>query len=157
MKWRIVQKIEAYEDELEEAQLAAEMAANPEDLRSQKLHSLGADESGNGRTARYAPDRHRSAKSCVKKAADSRPTYRIEVARLARKQLLRLPDKARTAIQAAIDALETDPRPSGVKKLKGSEEYRIRVGDYRIAYSIFDNILLVEVVKVGQRGKFYDE
>ena len=83
--------------------------------------------------------------------------YRITVARPARKQLLQVPDKAKAAIQAAIDALATNPRPSGVKKLKGQEGYRIRVGDYRILYSIFDNVLLVEVVKVGQRGNFYAE
>ena len=57
----------------------------------------------------------------------------------------------------AIDNLAHDPRPSGVKKLKGSPDYRIRVGDYRVIYSIFDVVLLVEIVKVGQRGNFYDE
>jgi len=93
----------------------------------------------------------------VKKASGPATLYQITVTRSARKQLLQIPDKAKAAIQAAIGALATDPRPSGVKKLKGQEGYRIRVGDYRILYSIFDNILLVEVVKVGQRGNFYDE
>lgn len=93
----------------------------------------------------------------MKKAPGPPTVYRIAVTRPARKQLLQVPDKAKGAIQAAIDALAANPRPSGVKKLKGQEGYRIRVGDYRILYSIFNSILLVEVVKVGQRGNFYDE
>lgn len=93
----------------------------------------------------------------MKKTSGPPALYRISVTRPTRKQLLQIPDRAKDAIQAAIDALATNPRPSGVKKLKGQEGYRIRVGDYRILYSIFDNILLVEVVKVGQRGNFYDE
>lgn len=87
----------------------------------------------------------------------SSPVYRIVVTRPAQKQLLRLPKEATDRLQTAIDALAHDPRPSGVKKLKGREGYRIRVGDYRVLYSIFDAVLLVEVVKVGQRGNFYDE
>ncbi len=84
-------------------------------------------------------------------------TYRIAVARSARKQLLTIPSHDRQKVQAAIDDLIHTPRPSGVKKLKGQENYRIRVGNYRILYAIFDNVLLVEIVKVGQRGNFYDE
>ena len=93
----------------------------------------------------------------MKKAIDVPPIYRVAVTRPARKQLLQIPDKAKGIIQAAIDSLTTDPRPPGVKKLKSRAGYRIRVGDYRIMYSIFDAVLLVEVVKVGQRGNFYDE
>lgn len=93
----------------------------------------------------------------MKKAAGSSLIYQITVARPARKQLLQLPDKAKGAIQLAIDGLATDPRPSGVKKLKGQEGYLLRVGDYRILYTISDKVLMVEVVKLGQRGNFYDE
>ena len=85
------------------------------------------------------------------------PVYRIVVTRPAQKQLLKLPKEATDRLQMAIDNLAHDPRPSGVKKLKGSPDYRIRVGDYRVIYSIFDVVLLVEIVKVGQRGNFYDE
>lgn len=93
----------------------------------------------------------------MKQASGNQSTYRVIVTRPARKQLLRLPESAQSAIQAAIDALEHTPRPAGAKKLKGREGYRIRVGDYRVLYAIFDKILLIEVVKVGQRGNFYDE
>lgn len=79
------------------------------------------------------------------------------VARPARKQLLSIPSHDRQKVQSAIDGLIHTPRPSGVKKLRGQENYRIRVGDYRVVYSILDAVLLIEVVKVGQRGNFYDE
>lgn len=93
----------------------------------------------------------------MKKPASSPRIYRIEVARPARKQLLAIPSQDRPKVQAAIDDLSHTPRPSGVKKLKGQESYRIRVGDYRVLYSIFDAVLLVEVLKVGQQGNFYEE
>jgi mRNA interferase RelE/StbE len=87
----------------------------------------------------------------------SPPTYTVKLSRLAQKQLDKLPDAATERIATKLFELATDPRPSGVKKLKGQEGYRIRVGDYRVLYSIFDAVLLVEIVKVGQRGNFYDE
>lgn len=83
--------------------------------------------------------------------------YTVKLAKTAQKQLDKLPDEIVERLTAGIAQLAFDPRPSGVKKLKGREGYRIRVGDYRVMYSIFDNVLLVEVVKVGQRGNFYDE
>lgn len=86
-----------------------------------------------------------------------RPVYRVELTPTARKQLLSLPKQATDKLRLAIDALTLEPRPDGVKKLKGREGYRIRAGDYRVLYSISDAILLVEVVKVGQRGNFYGE
>lgn len=49
-----------------------------------------------------------------------------------------------------------EPRPNGVKKLQGEENtYRIRVGDYRVIYDIFDHILLVKIVDVGHRSQVY--
>jgi mRNA interferase RelE/StbE len=51
-----------------------------------------------------------------------------------------------------------EPRPNGVKKLQGEENsYRIRVGDYRVIYDIFDDILLVKIVDVGHRSKVYKD
>jgi mRNA interferase RelE/StbE len=59
-------------------------------------------------------------------------------------------------LQPKIDDLANDPRPPGVKKLSAEEElYRIRVGNYRIIYAIQDDILLVTVVKVGDRKEVY--
>ncbi|MEH2388914.1 MAG: type II toxin-antitoxin system RelE/ParE family toxin [Nostoc sp.] len=52
--------------------------------------------------------------------------------------------------------LAIEPRPIGVKKLAGEESlYRIRVGGYRVIYQIFDNILLVNVIKVKHRREVY--
>ena len=60
--------------------------------------------------------------------------------------------------ETAIDGLAENPRPDGVKKLKGSEEdlYRIRVGDYRIIYEVYDIRLIVNVVAVAHRREVYE-
>jgi mRNA interferase RelE/StbE len=58
-------------------------------------------------------------------------------------------------ILAKIDALRDDPRPVGVEKLSQLERYRVRQGHYRILYTIADDHLIVEVVKVGHRRDVY--
>nr|WP_230967852.1 type II toxin-antitoxin system RelE/ParE family toxin [Nostoc sp. WHI] len=74
------------------------------------------------------------------------------------KQLKKLSPELQERIQGRIDDLATEPRPNGVKKLKGKESaYRIRVGEYRIIYDIFDDILMVNVVEVGHRSKVYKD
>ncbi len=54
-----------------------------------------------------------------------------------------------------IEALRTEPRPTGVEKLSGQEKYRIRQGVYRILYEIRDTKLIVVVVKIGHRRDVY--
>lgn len=82
--------------------------------------------------------------------------YRVEFDDEAAKQLRKLDKSARSRILLAIDKLETNPRPDGVKKLKGHENrWRIRVGDWRVVYRIEDGLLVVIVVAVGQRDKVY--
>jgi mRNA interferase RelE/StbE len=83
--------------------------------------------------------------------------YQIVLKESARKELLRIPKVAIGKIAHAIDGLEIEPRPLGVKKLKGSEEdlYRIRVGDYRIIYAISDTIRVVNIRKIGHRKDIY--
>lgn len=54
-----------------------------------------------------------------------------------------------------MELLRDDPRPAGVEKLKGSGEYRIRQGDYRIAYTVHEVIRLVRVARVGNRRDVY--
>jgi mRNA interferase RelE/StbE len=55
-----------------------------------------------------------------------------------------------------IDSLSLDPRPPGVKKLKGEEGiYRIRDGDFRIIYKLEDQRLLILVLSVGNRREVY--
>jgi mRNA interferase RelE/StbE len=61
-----------------------------------------------------------------------------------------------SAIKKQIYDLADNPRPHGYKKLKGREGYRIRVGDYRVIYEIFDGVLVVEVVDLGHRKDIYE-
>lgn len=83
-------------------------------------------------------------------------TYRIQVAPAAVRQLRKLDGSASRRVQAAIELLAEEPRPSGAKKLVGGDgEWRVRTGDYRIVYEINDGVLLVLVVAVGHRREVY--
>ncbi|MDZ8025954.1 MAG: type II toxin-antitoxin system RelE/ParE family toxin [Nostoc sp. DedQUE11] len=85
-------------------------------------------------------------------------SYKVEILRGALKQLKKIPSELQERIQIKIDDLATEPRPNGVKKLKGKENaYRIRVGDYRVIYDIFDDLLVVNVVEVGHRRNIYKD
>jgi mRNA interferase RelE/StbE len=82
--------------------------------------------------------------------------YRVLILPRAQRQIASLPLQTRRRISDAIDSLEKNSRPSGVKKLKGAEElYRLRVGDYRVIYAIQDEELLVIVVSAGHRRDVY--
>jgi mRNA interferase RelE/StbE len=82
--------------------------------------------------------------------------YTLQFARPARKELEPLPKKLRESIIAAIEALQDDPRPHGCKKLKGSKNaYRIRVGDYRVVYEVYDDKVVVFIVRVRHRKDAY--
>ena len=67
----------------------------------------------------------------------------------------RLPDEIAGRILARLAGLETDPRPPDVKKLKGRDAWRIRVGDYRVIYEIYDRVLRILVITVGHRREVY--
>lgn len=83
--------------------------------------------------------------------------YRVEYKPAAERDLLALPPDVQRRIRPKIDALADNPRPHGVKKLKGEENtWRIRVGDYRVIYEIHDRILLVLVLRIRHRGSAYD-
>jgi mRNA interferase RelE/StbE len=83
-------------------------------------------------------------------------TYRIQVAPAAVRQLRKLDAPARRRVQAAIELLADQPRPSGAKKLVGGNgEWRVRTGEYRIIYGIHDDFLLVLVVAIGHRRDIY--
>ncbi len=82
--------------------------------------------------------------------------YRISIEPAAQRELSKLPIDMRQDVADAISALANEPRPPGVRKLSGSKSsYRIRVGDYRVLYTIADRILEVIVVKVGNRRDIY--
>lgn len=82
--------------------------------------------------------------------------YKIEVKKSAAKELKSIPSNDLKRILAKIEMLADDPRPVGCIKLTGEEIYRIRQGNYRILYTIEDDILTVFIVKVGHRRDVYD-
>lgn len=73
------------------------------------------------------------------------------------RELGKLPKDVQKRIGKAVDALADIPRPQGCIKLANVEAYRIRVGTYRIIYTIKDDRLVVLVVKIGHRRDVYDE
>ena len=81
--------------------------------------------------------------------------YRIEVRPKVEKALRKLPTRIVQAVRGVIDGLANDPRPQGAKRLTERDEWRIRVGDYRILYLIEDALLVVIVVKIGHRKDVY--
>ena len=81
--------------------------------------------------------------------------YRLEIKKSAVKEIERLPRKDMKAVLDKIESLSDNPRPHDCKKLSAQEKYRVRCGNYRILYSIEDDILIVFVVKVGHRKDVY--
>lgn len=84
------------------------------------------------------------------------PEYQIRITKTAQKQLDKLSDPVANTIIEAIKILSLNPRPGGCKKLKGRSGYRIRQGDYRIIYDIYDKLLVVEVIALGNRKDIYE-
>ncbi len=82
--------------------------------------------------------------------------YSVSIERRAQKALALLPDNAYRRIVNAIDSLMNDPRPPGAKALQGRHSYlRIRVGDYRVMYTVQDDARSVQVIHVGHRRDVY--
>lgn len=82
--------------------------------------------------------------------------HRIEVSPAAARQLKKLDRRVLPQIAAKIDSLAIEPRPRGCEKLSGYRDlYRVRVGDYRIVYAVEDRLVLVVVLKVGDRAEVY--
>lgn len=83
-------------------------------------------------------------------------TYRVEIARRAVKALSALPRREQQRIRAAIDLLADNPRPPGCAAMAGeARAYRVRVGQFRIVYEVFDDRLVIQVVRVGHRREVY--
>jgi len=83
-------------------------------------------------------------------------TYRIELRPAAARALRKLDPVVRPRIQGAIGLLADDPRPPASRPLRGRPGYRVRVGDYRIIYTVADDVLLIAVVTLGHRREVYD-
>ncbi len=81
--------------------------------------------------------------------------YEVRVKRSTEKEMDRLPAKTHDRVAESILNLENNPRPPGCKKLRGVDEYRLRVGSYRILYVIDDLNRIVEIMAVGHRRDVY--
>jgi mRNA interferase RelE/StbE len=84
------------------------------------------------------------------------PEYTVVFARSARKELQALDRTVAARILKRIEALRLEPRPSGCRKLEGTDNlWRIRIGDWRVVYAIDDDRSLVEVSVVRHRREAY--
>ena len=84
-------------------------------------------------------------------------TYKVEIRPAALEFIRKLSPKHQRQIRSKIDGLENNPRPANAEQLRGYADFwRLRSGDYRIIYTIQDQILLVTVVTVGNRGDIYE-
>ena len=82
--------------------------------------------------------------------------YQVLVERSAEKDLKRLTAEVQSRAVVAIRALAKNPRPAGSRKLAGTaNDWRIRVGDYRIIYEIADQIRIVRINRVRHRRETY--
>jgi mRNA interferase RelE/StbE len=83
-------------------------------------------------------------------------SYRLEITGSAEKQLARLPHADRVRVARKIVELASVPRPPGCRQLRGQQDvYRIRVGVYRVIYSIEERRIVVVVLKIGHRKDVY--
>ena len=82
--------------------------------------------------------------------------YKILWKKSAVKELKRVDKQFIPRIISTVESLSNNPLPVGVKKLSGTDIiYRIRIGDYRLIYSLYEKELIIEIVKVGHRKDVY--
>ncbi len=83
--------------------------------------------------------------------------YSVAVKPAARKELEALPDPVLARVVWKLESLADAPRPAGCKKLKGyKDQWRIRIGDWRVVYIIDETVKLVSVVRIAHRRKVYE-
>ena len=83
-------------------------------------------------------------------------TYQVELRPAAVRALRQIDHQDRDRIRGAIALLGEDPRPPSAKALQGRSGLRVRIGDYRIIYTVDDDILVVAVIMLGHRSNVYD-
>ena len=81
--------------------------------------------------------------------------YEVRIVSAAEREMDKLPAAIHKRISRRILTLEDNPRLRGVKKLSGREEYRLRIGDYRILYTVDDKNRVVTIFAVGHRREIY--
>ena len=83
-------------------------------------------------------------------------SYAIIISKSVQKQIDNLPNDVIERVIEKIQNLASEPRPDGIVKLKGSDnEYRIRIGDYRVRYEIDDQSQLVQILQCKHRKDVY--
>jgi mRNA interferase RelE/StbE len=83
-------------------------------------------------------------------------SYRVTLTATAVKERKRIDSVNRQRIDQALRSLQSEPRPSGVKKLSGKyQDWRVRVGDYRVLYEIEDQQQLITVWRIAHRRDVY--
>jgi mRNA interferase RelE/StbE len=84
-------------------------------------------------------------------------SYAVQLKPSARKELESLPDSALSRVFRKIELLGNDPRPTGCKKLKGyKDQWRIRIGDWRVVYIVDDPAKLVSITRIAHRREVYE-
>jgi len=82
--------------------------------------------------------------------------YEVYLERAAERDLKRLPSEVFYRVILSIKALAEDPRPAGCRRIAGSkDDWRIRVGDYRVIYEIDEEAKAVRVMRVRHRQQAY--
>ncbi len=82
-------------------------------------------------------------------------SYEVRIVPSAEKEMNHLPPTVYARLSKRIISLQNNPRPRGVRKLSRREEYRLRVGDYRILYIIDDRKHTVTILAAGHRREVY--
>jgi len=80
------------------------------------------------------------------------PTYKLKIHHKVEKQLQRIPKNQLERVVDTMRSLRDDPRPSGCVKLE-EQLYRVRQGQYRIIYAVFDDKVVVVICKVARRSE----
>jgi mRNA interferase RelE/StbE len=84
-------------------------------------------------------------------------SYAVEVKPAARRELEALPDHVLSRVVRKLESLGHTPRPAGCKKLKGyKDQWRVRVGDWRVLYIIDDATRLVSITRIAHRREVYE-
>ena len=83
--------------------------------------------------------------------------YKVRYRASATKMLRRMPRNLAKTVVRKIDQLAASPYApnNNVTRLKGERGYRLRVGDWRVLYEIHDDVLVIEIIKIGPRGGVY--
>ena len=82
--------------------------------------------------------------------------YQVRLDSSARRQFRALPRDVQDRIQPAIDGLCDNPLPRASRKLQGGGGlYRLRVGSYRVVYTIHADVLIVRIIRIAHRREAY--